>query len=156
MSPDEFYGARRDLRLHGLRGRPQPLDGSSLHSSESGMMRDFTGTPRYDWLVGDSRAYEHYMRTGVDTRFWQGNYAGYESATAAESHCMTGRTSHTLMNTSTIYYSVLCIHFYSYFSPHHIDRLILHIYCNVVHVYSPSLSTLVLPPIYFSISIIVT
>ena len=55
------------------------------------MSRDFMGTPRYDRMVGGGRGYEHFMRTGVDTRYWPGTYMGYESVMAAESHCLTGR-----------------------------------------------------------------
>lgn len=88
-SPDEFYGARRDLRIHGGRNRPHPLDGSSVNSSEAGMQRHFMGSPRHDMTMGSNRGYEQYIRTGVDTRYWQGDYMGYESSTAAESHSMT-------------------------------------------------------------------
>ena len=90
--PDEFYGARRDLRLQAGRSRPHPLDGSSSSSSEAGMQREFMASPRHNMMMGGNKGHEQYMRTVVDMRYWQGDYMGYESTTAAETHSVTGRS----------------------------------------------------------------
>ena len=84
FAPDGFYGARRDLRLQGIQGRPHPLDGSSVSSSEAGM-RQFMPSPGDNRMTGGDRYYRR-----MDPRGWQRDYMGYESTLSPESHSVTG------------------------------------------------------------------
>ncbi len=57
------------------------------------MQREFMASPRHNMMMGGNKGHEQYMRTVVDMRYWQGDYMGYESTTAAETHSVTGRSS---------------------------------------------------------------
>ena len=104
VSPDEFHGARRDLRLHEKRNRPHLLDGSSISSSEERslmgvpkrerppgitMQRDFIGPPRHNMMMGGIGADEPYIRTGGDMRYWPRDVMGYKSTAAAAADSVT-------------------------------------------------------------------
>ena len=56
------------------------------------MQREFMASPRHNMMMGGNKGHEQYMRTVVDMRYWQGDYMGYESTTAAETHSVTGRS----------------------------------------------------------------